>query len=570
MRPLLITMTLIGAFSTAPEALGDGPADPLLRLVPPDSGITLAVEDLRDHSREIGESPLMVGLRNLPGVRSWLDSEESRKLKNSARELEEAVGVSMAMIRDDLAGDAVVFSYRPGPDDKPELARGLLLAIPRDPTRVGPLMKSLNDVQIRGGDLAGVEPRTHGPVSYSARKYRDPGRLAEYYVLLEGGVFAWSNSEEMIRGVINRKLSGGKGLGDNPAFARVRRGLPEHSIASLFVNPRLLDRAFSEASRSSDKGEERVAAMIARYVGAIDYAGAALRWLDGPILHTHEAIEPARLDPWLRRWLGGPPDEARSPAPISGTALAVASIQVDYAALYEGLSGLIPEADRFRLDNLTIALRGLLMGRDPVAEVLPRLGPETTFALEPGAKFPMIVSVGWSDPPDSPELSSPLDNALRTILALVALDDKREAEHPRVVTRTLEGIRVTELVDDLKSRLSYRVESGRLTLGNIPEAVARFEHGPPSALLSDLRSKYFPEAKTFALVDMARLGDEVRKYRGPIASHLATRSSRPVEAVDGDLDQLLSLAGLFRAALMTSATGPGGTEIHRTLGLIAR
>ena len=213
MRGLLISTILIGAGAILPEARAGGPADALLKLAPPDSGVTLAVEGLRDHAREIAGSPLMDRLRKLPAVKGWLDSDWARTLERSGREVEEALGVPLEVIRDEILGDAVVFVLKPGPDDRPEEARGLLMALPRDRGRVGPLMKTLDDLQIQGGELRGVEGRTWASVGYSARTFVAEGRPPEFHALLEGGVFAWSNSEEMIRGLIDRKRAGGPGPG---------------------------------------------------------------------------------------------------------------------------------------------------------------------------------------------------------------------------------------------------------------------------------------------------------------------------------------------------------------------
>jgi hypothetical protein len=75
---------------------------------------------------------------------------------------------------------------------------------------------------------------------------------------------------------------------------------------------------------------------------------------------------------------------------------------------------------------------------------------------------------------------------------------------------------------------------------------------------------------TFAVVDLVRLVQEVRDLRGPIARRLATQSKRPPAAVDRDLGQLLMIADLFRAATFTSVAAPDATEVHRTIGLLAR
>ena len=480
------------------------------------------------------------------------------------------------MIRDEILGDAVVLVLKPGPADKPDQARGLLLVRPRDRNLVEAMLKSLTDAQIRSGEMIGVEARTRETVRYAVRRFKPGGRPDEYYVHLEGGAFAWSNSEEMIVGVIDHKLKDGAGLGDDPAFRKVRQALPERALVSLFVNPRLLERAMAESPRNGQPAHDRVAAMMVRYVGAVVQTGVALEWRDGFILHSHDVIVPEKLDPWLRRWLTRPPSPVNLPALLPPSAIAVVSANLDFDALREAAWELTPDNVRPSLDNVRLGLQGILLGRDPVTEVLPRLGPGTLLYLDVEPKrgvrphFPLVGVAGWSEPPGAVNLAAPLDNALRTVFAFYALDPKRATAHLRVQDRILDGARLTELTDGLNVRLAYRVDQNRLVVSNSTDAVARFGTGKPSSPLSSIRVKYFPDAETFAIVNVERLAREITALQGPIARMLATRSKRPVASVDRDLTLVLSVARLFQAATFTSTASPDATEVHRTLGLIAR
>ena len=576
MRRFSLKLVLSWMWAFAPVAMADGPADDLLKLVPADSGLTLAVEDLRDHAREVGESPLIQNLRRLPAVQTWLASERFRKFERAGRDVRAALGVSIGQVRDEVLGDAVILALKPGPVDKPDQARGLLLARPRDRALVESMLKRLNDAQIKSGELVGVDGKTSGPVRYAVRQFKPGLRPNEYYVHLDGGAFAWSNSEEMILGVIDRKTKGEPGLGDDPEFRKVRRGLPERPLASLFVNPRLLERAMADSPRSGQPAQDRVAAMMVRYVAAVARAGVALEWRDGFVLHSHEVIVPDKLDPWLKRWLTRPPSPVSLPDQLPSSAIAVVSSNLDFEAFREAARELTPDDVRPSLDNIRLGLQGILLGRDPVTEVLPRLGPGTLLYLDVEPKrgvrphFSLVGVVGWSDPPGADDLAAPIDNALRTAFAFYALDPKRATAHLRVQDQAIGDVRLTELTDGLKVWLAYRADRNRLVVGNSPDAVARFATGQPPSTLSAVRSKYFPEAETFAIVDIERLSQEIGALQGPIARGLAARSKRPVASVDRDLALVLTVARLFQAATFTSTASRDASEIHRTLGLIAR
>src|SRR4051794_16971226 len=93
-------------------ARGAGPAEPLLHLVPPDAGVTVAIEDLREHARGFLASPLAGGLSRLPVVRAWLASDRFRGFRQAQQQIENLLGVKLSAIRDDLLGDAVVLALR--------------------------------------------------------------------------------------------------------------------------------------------------------------------------------------------------------------------------------------------------------------------------------------------------------------------------------------------------------------------------------------------------------------------------------------------------------------------------
>ena len=572
-RSTLPTLLLLWTLASAQAKAADGPADSLLKLAPADSGATLAVEDLRGRAREIVGSALFEGLLRLPTVRAWMASEPFLKAEKTSRVVQEALGVPLTTIRDELLGDAFVLSLQAGPSGKPELSRGLLLVKPRDRPLLERLIKLFNDAQIRGGELDGVDPRSRGSVKYSARLFKAAARPPEFYVVLDDGTFAWSNSEDTILGVIDRKVAGRPGLRDDPEFKKVRAGLPERPLASLFVNARFLEAALFETPRPPS---DRPAAMISHYIKAVGQFGLALEWRGGISLHSCETVAPEKLDPWLKDWLTRPSSPSPLPAQVSSETVALVGANIDFKSLLAAWRELMPEGDRPDLDNLKLVLQGIFLGRDPFNEVLPRLSSGAVLALEiePDTAirphFPLVGAVGWSIEPGVDDLAGPIDNALKTLLAFYALDHKPRMDHLRIESKTTGDARLTLLTDGLRARVAYRVDRDRLVVGRSPEAVARFGLGQPPSMIADIRARSFPQAETFAIVDLDRLVGEVRSLRGPIARRLAARSKRPVAATDRDLGDLIAAAELFKAATFTSTTSPDASKVRRTIGLMAR
>ena len=94
-----------------------------------------------------------------------------------------------------------------------------------------------------------------------------------------------------------------------------------------------------------------------------------------------------------------------------------------------------------------------------------------------------------------------------------------------------------------------------------PEAGARFR---------ELQAAAFPGFATFACIDLEALTRLGGRYRARLARNLAARQARPAAEVEGDLEHVLALAGLCRAAFVASRIESDATAIHHTFGVILR
>ena len=186
--------------------------------------------------------------------------------------------------------------------------------------------------------------------------------------------------------------------------------------------------------------------MLERSLASVDYAGAAIEWSDAGIMAgAVETLKPSEVDPWLRRWAGD--NRPRDPelTRVPPTTVALASGHLDAVALLEAITLLVSEADQPKLANFEIVLTGLLLGQDVRSRVLPHLGPGIIAYLDSvvdsgqggtgggaprasGWPFPAVVAIsvqGDSAASPTSTVLDAIDNALRTVLALSALDDKR-------------------------------------------------------------------------------------------------------------------------------------------------
>lgn len=571
------------ALAAAVTSRGAGLAEPLLQLSPPDAGITLTIEDLRGHTQEFLASPLADRLTRLPFVRSWVDSPQGASFQAARRQIESVLGATLGEIRDELLGDAVVLTLRLPPQGRQEEARGMLLVRVRDRKLLDRLIKEINDAQKKKGELLRVEERTRNGITYQVREFAPrTNRPAEYYTVLADQTFAWSNSEELVQGVIERSRGTERGLSDVPGFRQVRERLPERSLASLFINPRFLESQIAAAPKLADPSDERLATILVRYVSALEYLGAALEWRRstpaqgaGLIFHTEEVIDPEKLPGWLKHWAAR---AAVAPAldQVPASALAVVSAHFDFEGIPEILRAITPSSGQRKLDNLLLSLRGILLGRDLGTEILPHLGPAVVaYVMTPtesarGRGLLYVLSLDLKEEPSKKnEVAAALENGFRTFLALYALDEKHGKGQLEVESREIQGFSITSLSPT--SPFAFAIARGRLILGGTAEAIATAisSDTKPNRRFAQLRADYFPQAETFLCVDLEKVRIFVESRRTAIARRLAARNKKSVGESERELGIILSLMGEFRDVFVSSTIAPDARSAHRMLGLIA-
>lgn len=543
--------------------------DDLLRLVPRDAGVTLTVEDLRGHARQFADSPLSRGLWGLPAVRAWRNSPKFHEFEGARKGLEQALGEKIENVRDQLLGEAVVLTLHVAEGGALDQAHGLLLTRVSDRAILERAITILNDSQKKEG-LTGIADRTWNGSTYHVREFRQGGRPTEYYAIVGDETFAWSNSEDLIKGVIERRARGSSSLSDNPRFQNLRAKLPARPAASLFINPRFVERAIAALPPAAKPEEVQFQAFLARYFGSLEYAGICLEWRDGLVAHMHELFDPAKVEPWIKRWASATKRIDPAFVRIPGSALAVATASVDFAAVGALIDSLTPDAGKAKLQNLAEVLRGALLGRDLATAILPNLGPGLlAYAEAPqngdskgGVPMVLAIQVGDSG------VAAAIDNALRTFLAVYALDEKHEQGRLRVVSREVGVTKVTSL--DSATPFAYGVDRGRVVIANSAEAVIRALSSEVDPRLTKIREKYFPGIESFAWLDLLALHKVCTANRERLVKHLAETHHRSGEAEGPDLDQVLAFIDLFQAAYLTSEVSSDASAIHRSFGLIAK
>src|SRR5207249_3770509 len=150
----------------------------------------------------------------------------------------------------DVFGDAIVFAFTPGSADNKTAERSVILIRPRKPETLRKALDRLNDLQKTSGEVKAVVGREHGGLGYFERQR---GSEPSEFYFLRGGVFAFSESEADIRGVIDRDRGGNKTPELVDRMARL--GVADAAVV-LLINPRAFDAEIGSKVAAANRDEK--------------------------------------------------------------------------------------------------------------------------------------------------------------------------------------------------------------------------------------------------------------------------------------------------------------------------
>jgi hypothetical protein len=572
----------------------------LLKLVPPDSGIVLTVDDLRGQVHTLLSSRLAGEFQKLPFVKAWFDSEKYEQLQNARDQIEGVLQISLTEVRDQILGDGVVLAVHlptDGPID-PQRARGILVVKARDPALLRKLIDGINNIQKNNGEVSDLVDHKWRETSYVVREFAaGSGRPPEAYIAFPDGTFALSNSEALVRETIDRKTGkdGGNAApaADNPVatrFLALERRLPDRALARLFIDAHVVQNVLRNHQEADSPGRK----LFERYIGAMESAGAALVLNEGRVaIQTAEVFDAGKFRELLGDHAGV---AARAPSAaeldrLPATALAAGTLQLDCAALYQSLVRLVPAADQPRLASFEKVLTGILLGQDLRSRILPGLGPRALAFVDAPAQgeakpvpgtggpaqwpFPTVLAIELGSQADgSPTVAAALENGLETGLALLTLDEKHAHGKARIVSRTVAGVTIKSLEPPIPVAYAVDHKGHRLIVGNSAEVVERYlqagADASAAARFRRLRDTASPDAQAYLCVDLAALEAAITAHRDAFVQSIASRDGRARDDVSRDLDQVIALGKLFDAAYLTNRLDANSATNCQSIGLLVR
>ena len=446
----------------------------------------------------------------------------------------------------------------------------MLMSRVRDRALLEKLIAAVNKSESDEGLLKSVDdlPRTGSAPVIRRRTFKPGTKPAEWYVILPSDTFVWSNSERMLRGVVERRPGGG--FGDSPRYRSIRDRLPAKALARLYVDPHAVVGAVSVGKTPPDP-------QVAALLRSLTFVGAALDWRDGPIFHVVETIDrdelPATVRPVVPR---GATLDRLDLRRVPNSAIAVAAWRWDLAAAYDAAMSFVPADDLPRIEASLAVAQGLLLGKDLRREVFAALGPGGIAFVEPQAGSAVPAFVASFDLRDRKDVAEAITNALRTVASLSVLDMNRKNLAVRLESDDRDGLRVTRIAGGGPG-LAFAATSRRVAIGSDAAAVRRAMAEPVDkagvhemGAIERLRDDHFPRSLGFAAINVVALDRFATAHRDELVKKESESKKRPVAEVSRDFQKLLELLGAFGGAFASWDASEDGRSLHQVIGLVGR
>ena len=521
------------------------PREEVLRLVPPNVGFCLLVENLRSQSDAFLQSRFAQRLMASPlGVR-LCSSNEAKKLAQVKAKLERDLGIPLGQIRDEILGDAFALAYRPGSPGQDASEQGLFVVHARNPDLLARLLARIDRLHQQSGQLKELEKRVHRGTPYTCRR----GEKNSTFRFIHGPLFVFATQESLLKEVIDRRATA---TGESPLAREFRLLGLENQLIALWVNPRAFDPAFDlTIERRAEKPSALRATALKTsqaYWRALKGLGISLAVKGDMELGLRVRVQPERLPEAARRLWTASAQASELWQRFPNNAILTVAGRAEVLAVAEMLADFLPEPTReaaraaagraLGVPLRPEALRQLLTHIGPdMGLCIPTLGPEENRNLTP---FVAAVGVGRGQP-DSP--------AAGVLLSAVRSWAERRIE---ILNQTPPGtIRLqTETRDNVKISFvsggrfpaglapAFAFKGGYLLLASNPDAIARFPAAAPSLLKSGDEIpllRFSPSA----------LAELIKTRRGALTAHLARAHQASAGEIQTRLDDVLGTLELF-------------------------
>ncbi|MBI1830159.1 MAG: hypothetical protein HYR84_01765 [Planctomycetes bacterium] len=523
MNRVLYSLAFLLTIAPIAGAQGSSFRSDLLGLLPDDFAVCVVMHDLRGNADRWDRSDWLKTFRQSPLVRSYLDAPEIKQLERWQAEMKSHIGLDWPTLRDDILGDTVILAYAPGPKNKPEEERGLILVHVQKPAQLVQVVDKLNDAMIKAKKLEVTALEYKGTTYYR----RQEKNKTQYYVIRDS-LAAIASKEETLRAFLDRRAAPPR---DNVWAKRFQRAGADSAFLTMCVNPRALDAEVLQAGRKDDP--------LAGYWKGLDaiFFTAAIR--DEAELRIVIQANPDKLPPWAKTaFTQTMPASALWQRFPERTILTVAA-KTDFAGAVDALKMLMSKDDQSNLQLLH--------------DYLPNIGPDWGLCILPAkdakalpqAMFALAVRPG----DDKRRVDETLYHLVEFFTGIVVRqhNEKNPNAPIRIETIVQDKVEVRFLSGDKLFPAGLRpacaLKDGYLIFATSPEAIAHFRFHEKRV---DDRAGT-PIVRVSA-TELARLLEQRRDH---ILGGLTEKDAAK------NLDNVISALGLFDHLTLTLHGGAG-------------
>ena len=448
-----------------------GPREELLKLVPEDVGFCMVVNDLRGHSKHLGEGPLRK-FQQSPLFHLMLRKQEAQKFSRFAEEVKLHLRVDWQQLRDDIFGDCVVFGYQHNLPNAPDQERGLLMLWAQNPVLLGKLIDRVN----LADGVQKIGKRQHKNSVYFHRREKNQ----EQYYLIRGPIFVMTSDEPTIRQVIERFAD--ESVGKNSSLVRSFDKLPNKSaLATFWINPRAFDNDLAKQIDQAEPDDAQILKTLRTYWQALDAAAVSLTLKDSVGLHLSVQGRPQSLPRAATTFYANSTGQSDLWSKFPDDAVFTLAAHTDLTSAFAVLEEFMPREEQQKFRQGLQAALGAAFGRDFQKEILPSVGPDWGFCIAPSktdSPFPdMFLAMKLQ-----PDKGAAPKEWLRIAIFVSQLGcleyNKKNADMMRLKTIVQQGEDVTVLESVILPgaiRPTVSLKDGYLLVTSSPQARLRFK-----------------------------------------------------------------------------------------------
>lgn len=541
----------------------------LLELVRHDVGLCLEVPQLKARLAELETSPIVERLWQRALVRQWLESKDFQKLKDARNGIEFLTGKPVRQVIDELFGESVVVALYPTANEEP-VAVLLTQTVGADV-----LAKTL--AAWNRSENPKIEQREHSGHTYfrrtTAPASEKPGETQHYVTF--GRIFVLSDDESMIRQVIDlanaASSQDSRNLLDSPVYRKAKGSLSSECFASIFFNPRPWD---AQVLRQKD-----VPPVFDEIWRACESVAIGLRVSNGIAIEAVAHHDETGAGTGWQRYVEATQGPADFLDRVPRDALVTLAGRHHPATLADLMLSVVPEPDKNEFNTFRQVSRGLLLGSDLFADVLPRFeanwggyivptsdaDQETPSPIDGLVAFEIPRSVPQDSDNARPDLRAALDNGLNTGLNLLAAFYNGRSPSKTATVRTeRRGTTLIRWMDRFGAyRPTYALTDDYLVLGTSPEVVSAFDSAKgdhsikTSPKFQQVAAEFLQTENQLVFVNVEELRVFLTRNRDLLVEQAAKARSLNALEVRRRLARLEDVLHLFDAVFVAAHFGRG-------------